>query len=56
MDTYQDEKFGAVAAARLLGPKLSAVRLDTPSSRRRGLASAICRESRWELDSAGYPT
>ena len=54
VDTYQDEKFGAVAAARLLGPKLSAVRLDTPSSRR-GDFVAICREVRWELDSAGYP-
>ncbi len=53
VDTYQDEKFGAVAAARLLGDKLTAVRLDTPASRR-GDFLAICREVRWELDSAGF--
>jgi nicotinate phosphoribosyltransferase len=53
VDTYQDEKFGAVAAARLLGDKLAAVRLDTPASRRGDFLS-ILREVRWELDVAGF--
>jgi nicotinate phosphoribosyltransferase len=53
IDTYQDEKFGALAAARVLGKRLAAVRLDTPSSRR-GNFAAILREVRWELDSAGF--
>jgi len=53
IDTFQDEKFGALAAARVLGKKLSAVRLDTPSSRR-GNFGAILREVRWELDAAGF--
>jgi nicotinate phosphoribosyltransferase len=54
IDTYQDEKFGALAAARVLGQHLAAVRLDTPSSRR-GNFMAILREVRWELDAAGFP-
>jgi nicotinate phosphoribosyltransferase len=53
VDTYQDEKFGALAAARVLGKRLSAIRLDTPSSRR-GNFVAILREVRWELDAAGF--
>lgn len=53
IDTYQDEKFGALAAARVLGKRLSAIRLDTPSSRR-GNFVAILREVRWELDAAGF--
>jgi len=53
VDTFQDEKFGALAAARVLGKRLSAIRLDTPSSRR-GDFGAILREVRWELDAAGF--
>src|SRR5437764_1446401 len=53
IDTFQDEKFGALAAARVLGKHLAAVRLDTPSSRR-GNFQAILREVRWELDAAGF--
>ena len=53
VDTYQDEKFGSLAAARVLGKRLSAVRLDTPASRR-GNFAAILREVRWELDAAGF--
>ena len=53
VDTYQDEKLGALAAARLLGDRLTAVRLDTPSSRR-GDFLAILREVRWELDAEGF--
>jgi nicotinate phosphoribosyltransferase len=53
VDTYQDEKFGAVAAALTLGKRLAAVRLDTPASRR-GDFSTILREVRWELDERGF--
>jgi nicotinate phosphoribosyltransferase len=54
VDTYQDERFGALAAARALGGRLAAVCLDTPRSRRGDLA-AILREVRWELDANGFP-
>src|SRR5205085_7071681 len=53
VDTFRDEKFGAIAAAEALGERLWAVRLDTPSSRR-GDFGAILREVRWELDARGF--
>jgi nicotinate phosphoribosyltransferase len=53
VDTFQDEKFGAMAAALTLGRRLAAVRLDTPASRR-GDFAAILREVRWELDARGF--
>ena len=53
VDTFRDEKFGAVAAAEVLGSRLAAVRLDTPASRR-GDFPAILREVRWELDERGF--
>ena len=53
VDTFQDEKFGAVDAARILGKRLNAVRLDTPANRR-GDFSSILREVRWELDQRGF--
>jgi nicotinate phosphoribosyltransferase len=53
VDTFQDERTAAVAAARMLGDRLSAVRLDTPASRR-GDLGAILREVRWELDLRGF--
>lgn len=53
IDTFQDEKFGALTGARALGDRLWAVRLDTPASRR-GSFEAILREVRWELDLAGF--
>jgi nicotinate phosphoribosyltransferase len=53
IDTFSDEKFGAVAAAEVLGGRLAAVRLDTPGSRR-GNFGAILREVRWELDARGF--
>src|SRR5205823_11587035 len=53
VDTFQDEKFGAVAAAQAVGDRLAAVRLDTPSSRR-GSFLSILREVRWELDGRGF--
>lgn len=52
VDTFQDEKFGAVDAAETV-PGLDYVRLDTHSTRR-GNFSAIVREVRWELDQRGY--
>lgn len=53
IDTFQDEKFGAITAAEALGDRLFAVRLDTPASRR-GDFSKILQEVRWELDVRGY--
>jgi nicotinate phosphoribosyltransferase len=53
VDTFQDEKFGALYAAEGLGDRLDAVRLDTPGSRR-GDFLEIMREVRWELDIRGF--
>lgn len=53
VDTFRDEKFGALAAAETLGDRLDSVRLDTPESRR-GDFAAIVREVRWELDRRGH--
>jgi nicotinate phosphoribosyltransferase len=49
-DTLSDEKAEALAAARI---GCSAVRLDTPRSRRGDIRSII-GEVRWELDTHGY--
>lgn len=53
IDTFQDEKFGALFAAEVLGDKLFGIRLDTPSSRR-GDFLKILEEVRWELDIRGH--
>jgi len=53
IDTFQDEKFGALKAAYALGEKLFAVRLDTPGSRR-GNFLKILEEVRWELNLRGF--
>lgn len=53
VDTFNDEKFGALIAAEALGEKLAAVRLDTPGSRR-GDFLKIMKEVRWELDLRGH--
>ena len=53
VDTFQDEKFGALYAAEVLGDSLYAVRLDTPGSRR-GDFLKIMKEVRWELDLRGF--
>jgi nicotinate phosphoribosyltransferase len=53
IDTYEDEKFGAITAAEALGDALFAVRLDTPGSRR-GNFRAIIEEVKWELSLRGY--
>ena len=53
VDTLCDEKFEALMAAEALGERLTAVRLDTPSSRR-GNFRRIIEEVRWELDLRGH--
>lgn len=53
IDTLQDEKFETLRCAEALGEKLSAVRFDTPTSRR-GDMIELLREVRWELDIRGY--
>jgi len=53
IDTFGDEKMEAVRVAEALGKELSAVRLDTPASRR-GDILGILREVRWELDLRGF--
>lgn len=53
IDTFEDEKFGALTAAEALGERLFAVRLDTPGSRR-GNFRKIIEEVRWELNLRGY--
>lgn len=53
IDTFEDEKFGALTAVKALGQRLFAVRLDTPSSRR-GNFRKIIEEVRWELNLRGY--
>ena len=53
IDTFEDEKFGALNAAQALGKDLFAVRLDTPASRR-GNFLHILKEVRWELNLRGF--
>lgn len=53
IDTYDDERFGALLAAEAIPDSIEAVRLDTPGSRRGDFAELL-REVRWELDRAGY--
>jgi nicotinate phosphoribosyltransferase len=53
VDTFYDERFEALLAARELNGRLFGVRLDTPSSRR-GDMRKIVQEVRWTLDLHGY--
>jgi nicotinate phosphoribosyltransferase len=53
IDTYDDEKFGALIAADAIPDSISAVRLDTPGNRR-GDFRDLMQEVRWELDRHGY--
>ena len=53
IDTFDDEKFGALIAADAIPDSIFAVRLDTPGNRR-GDFKGIMEEVRWELDRAGY--
>jgi nicotinate phosphoribosyltransferase len=49
IDTFDDEKFGALIAARAIPDSISAIRMDTPGNRR-GDFLDLMREVRWELD------
>ncbi len=53
IDTFDDEKFGALIAARAIPESISAVRADTPGNRR-GNFRDLLREMRWELDRNGF--
>lgn len=53
VDTFCDEKAESLRAAETIGERLSAVRLDTPGSRR-GDMRKILEEVRWELDLRGF--
>jgi nicotinate phosphoribosyltransferase len=53
VDTFHDEAEEAVRVARALGPKLAAVRLDTPGERG-GVTPDLVREVRARLDQAGF--
>src|SRR5215210_5677879 len=53
VDTFDDEKFGALIAARAIPDSIYAVRLDTPGNRR-GDFRDLMREVRWELDRHGF--
>ena len=53
IDTFDDETFGALLAARAIPESISAVRLDTPGNRR-GDFRDLMREVRWELDRNGF--
>jgi nicotinate phosphoribosyltransferase len=53
IDTFADEKFETLRVAEALGDRLTAVRLDTPGSRR-GDFYRILEEVRWELDLRGH--
>ncbi|QKQ99281.1 nicotinate phosphoribosyltransferase [Metallosphaera tengchongensis] len=52
-DTFEDERTEAIKAAKLLGERLSGIRLDTPSSRR-GNFRKIIQEVRWTLNLHGF--
>lgn len=53
IDTFNDEKFEAIRVAEALGKELTAIRVDTPASRR-GDFVRLLKEIRWELDLRGY--
>jgi nicotinate phosphoribosyltransferase len=53
IDTFDDEKFGALIAARAIPNSIYAVRLDTPGNRR-GDFRDLMQEVRWELDRGGF--
>ncbi len=53
IDTFNDEKFEAIRVAEALGKELTAIRVDTPASRR-GDFVRLLNEIRWELDLRGY--
>ena len=54
VDTLRDEAEESLRVAAALGPRLAAVRLDTPVERGR-VTPALVKEVRARLDQAGYP-
>jgi nicotinate phosphoribosyltransferase len=53
IDTFDDEKFGALIAARAIPDSIYAVRFDTPGNRRGDFRDLI-EETKWELDRNGF--
>lgn len=53
IDTFDDEKFGALIAAEAIPDSIYAVRMDTPGNRR-GDFRDLMQEVRWELDRKGF--
>ncbi len=53
IDTFDDEKFGAMIAAHAIPDTIYAIRVDTPGNRR-GHFRDLLREVRWELDRNGF--
>jgi nicotinate phosphoribosyltransferase len=53
IDTFDDEKFGSLLAARAIPDSIYAIRMDTPGNRR-GDFLDLMREVRWELDRNGF--
>jgi nicotinate phosphoribosyltransferase len=53
IDTFDDEKFGALIAAKAIPDSIYAIRMDTPGNRR-GDFLDLMREVRWELDRNGF--
>ncbi len=53
IDTFDDEKFGPLIAARAIPDSIYAVRFDTPGNRR-GDFRDLMQEARWELDRNGF--
>jgi nicotinate phosphoribosyltransferase len=53
IDTFDDEKFGALIAARAIPDSIYAVRFDTPGNRRGDFRDLI-QETKWELLRNGF--
>jgi nicotinate phosphoribosyltransferase len=53
IDTFDDEKFGALIAAHAIPDAIYAIRADTPGNRR-GNFRDLLQEVRWELDRNGF--
>ena len=53
IDTFDDEKYGALLAARAIPDSIYAVRFDTPGNRRGDFRDLI-QETKWELDRNGF--
>jgi len=54
VDTFRDEAEEAIRVAKALGPRLQAIRLDTPRERG-GVGPGLVRELKARLAQAGFP-